>query len=98
MAGRFVQRPTRTAVRGGQAGVSAGGTGEGGIPRQVAAAARVRRWVPEGPLDLGLVLGPLRRGPADPTFRATADGSVWRACRTPAGPGTLRVRAYGGEV
>ena len=24
---------------------------------------------PPGPLDLGLVLGPLRRGPADPTFR-----------------------------
>lgn len=23
---------------------------------------------------------------------------MWRACRTPAGPGTLRVRAYGGEV
>ncbi len=39
------------------------------------------------------MLGPLRRGPADPTFRTTADGSVWRATRTPAGPGTLRVRA-----
>jgi 3-methyladenine DNA glycosylase/8-oxoguanine DNA glycosylase len=54
--------------------------------------------VPDGPLDLGLVLGPLRRGPGDPTFRATPDGSVWRASRTPSGPGTLRVAAYDGEV
>ncbi|MEU8622939.1 DNA-3-methyladenine glycosylase 2 family protein [Streptomyces sp. NPDC048623] len=46
-------------------------------------------------LDLGLTLGPLRRGPADPTFRATADGSVWRASRTPDGAGTIRVRADG---
>ncbi|WP_208900491.1 DNA-3-methyladenine glycosylase family protein [Streptomyces incarnatus] len=96
MAGRFAQRPTRTTVRGGHTGVPAGAAA--GIPRQASAPARVRRWVPKGPLDLGLVLGPLRRGPADPTFRATADGSVWRASRTPAGPGTLRVRAYGGEV
>ncbi|MBL1082229.1 DNA-3-methyladenine glycosylase 2 family protein [Streptomyces actinomycinicus] len=96
MAGRFPQRPTRTTVRGGHVAVPAGAAA--GIPRQAAAPARVRRWVPDGPLDLGLVLGPLRRGPGDPTFRATADGSVWRACRTPAGPGTLRVRVYGGEL
>lgn len=49
-------------------------------------------------LDLGLTLGPLRRGPADPTFRATPDGSVWRVCRTPDGPGTLRVRMDGGRA
>ncbi|GAA2776382.1 3-methyladenine DNA glycosylase [Streptomyces rameus] len=96
MAGRFAPRPTRATVRGGQVAVPAGPAA--GIPRQPAAPARVRRWVPEGPLDLGLTLGPLRRGPGDPTFRAAPDGSVWRACRTPAGPGTLRVRAYGGEV
>lgn len=60
------------------------------VPRQ-ATASRTRRWTPPGPLDLGLVLGPLRRGPADPTFRTSPDGSVWRASRTPAGPGTLRV-------
>ncbi|MET8609918.1 MULTISPECIES: DNA-3-methyladenine glycosylase family protein [Streptomyces] len=93
MAGRFAPRAARTSVRGGGPGLPAAG-----IPRQATAPARVRRWTPEGPLDLGLVLGPLRRGPADPTFRATADGSVWRATRTPVGPGTLRVRAYGGEV
>lgn len=59
---------------------------------------KTRTWVPDGPLALGLVLGPLRRGPGDPTFRVTPDGSVWRASATPAGPGTLRVRAHGGEV
>lgn len=51
-----------------------------------------RRWTPpEGPYDLGLVLGPLRRGPADPTFRQTPDGAIWRASRTPAGPATIRL-------
>ncbi|WP_282697916.1 DNA-3-methyladenine glycosylase 2 family protein [Streptomyces sp. CC208A] len=53
---------------------------------------------PTEDLDLGPTLGPLRRGPHDPTFRTTADGSIWRASRTPEGPGTLRVRSHGGEV
>ncbi|MFJ8083809.1 DNA-3-methyladenine glycosylase family protein [Streptomyces sp. NPDC096205] len=95
MAGRFPQRPqppTRTTVRGGHVAVP------GGVPRPAPEPARVRTYVPDGPLDLGLVLGPLRRGPADPTFRAMPDGSVWRASRTPAGPGTLRVSVYGDEV
>ncbi|MFF3331399.1 DNA-3-methyladenine glycosylase family protein [Streptomyces sp. NPDC002888] len=92
MAGRFAPRPTRTTVRGGQVGMPAG------VPRQATGPGRVRMWVPDGPLDLGLVLGPLRRGPGDPTFRATPDGSVWRTCLTPAGPGTLRVVALGGQV
>ncbi|WP_327253036.1 DNA-3-methyladenine glycosylase family protein [Streptomyces sp. NBC_01244] len=48
-------------------------------------------------MDLGLTLGPLRRGPADPTFRITP-GAVWRATRTPAGPATLRVTRDGAEV
>ncbi len=65
------------------------------MPRQSAGPVRSRTWTPPGPLDLGLVLGPLRRGPADPTFRTTPDGSVWRATRTPAGPGTLRVSLRG---
>ncbi|MGI5443702.1 DNA-3-methyladenine glycosylase family protein [Streptomyces shenzhenensis] len=93
MAGRFAPRPTRTTVRGGHAVVPAGVPGPAGP-----GPGRVRTWTPDGPLDLGLVLGPLRRGPADPTFSATPDGSVWRACRTPEGPGTLRVSAYGGGV
>ncbi|GGN37184.1 DNA-3-methyladenine glycosylase family protein [Streptomyces fuscichromogenes] len=92
MAGRFAPKSTRATVRGGQVVVPAG------MPRQAAAPGRVRLWKPDGALDLGLVLGPLRRGPGDPTFRAGRDGSVWRASLTPAGPGTLRVAVYGGEV
>ncbi|MFC9287415.1 DNA-3-methyladenine glycosylase family protein [Streptomyces sp. NPDC057052] len=102
MAGRFDPRPplphgpkgvggAPVPVRGGSAGAGAG------MPRQASAAGRVRTWVPDGPLDLGLVLGPLRRGPADPTFRAMPDGSVWRASLTPGGPGTLRVSVAPGE-
>ncbi|GAA3062768.1 3-methyladenine DNA glycosylase [Streptomyces roseofulvus] len=54
--------------------------------------------VPSERPDLGLTLGPLRRGPHDPTFRVTPTGEIWRASRTPDGPGTVRVRAHGGEV
>ncbi|MFE6336535.1 DNA-3-methyladenine glycosylase family protein [Streptomyces sp. NPDC057806] len=92
MAGRFAPRPPRTTVPGGHAGVPAR------LPRQAAAAGRERTYVPEGPLDLGLVLGPLRRGPGDPTFRAMPDGAVWRVSRTPLGPGSLRVTARGAAV
>ncbi|MFD9464197.1 DNA-3-methyladenine glycosylase family protein [Streptomyces sp. NPDC060027] len=100
MAGRFAPRPTRTTVRGGHVVVPGGAPGgvPGGVPRQTAEPGRARAWTPEGPLDLGLVLGPLRRGPGDPTFRTTPDGSVWRVSRTPAGPGTLRVALRGGVV
>ncbi|MFE9823511.1 DNA-3-methyladenine glycosylase family protein [Streptomyces sp. NPDC005791] len=85
MAGRFVPRTTA-------------------VPRQNPAAAeecapaRTRSWTPPGPLDLRLVLSPLRRGPADPAYRALPDGTFWRATRTPAGPGTLRVSASGDGV
>lgn len=96
MAGRFTPRPTRTTVRGGHVVVPADATG--GVPRQSAGPGLTRTWTPPGPLDLGLVLGPLRRGPGDPTFRATPDGSVWRASRTPAGAGTLRVAVRDGVV
>ncbi|MFE7384093.1 DNA-3-methyladenine glycosylase family protein [Streptomyces zhihengii] len=91
MAGRFEPGVRRASVRGGDTRVPAG------VPRQ-ATAPRTRSWTPPWPLDLGLVLGPLRRGPADPTFRTTPDGSVWRATRTPEGPGTLRVALRGGTV
>ncbi|WP_225804569.1 DNA-3-methyladenine glycosylase [Streptomyces sp. NK15101] len=82
MAGRFAPRPTRTTVRGGDLRT----TVRGDLPP------------PGAVTDLGLTLGPLRRGPADPTFRVTPDGSVWRASRTPDGPGTLRVRIEAGEA
>ncbi|WHM38431.1 DNA-3-methyladenine glycosylase 2 family protein [Streptomyces sp. BPTC-684] len=83
MAGRFNPRtPTRTTVRGGHLHIP--------TPTQPPRTG-TRHYTPPGPLDLGLVMGPLRRGPADPTFRTTPDGSAWRASRTPDGPGTLRV-------
>ncbi|MFD9225757.1 DNA-3-methyladenine glycosylase family protein [Streptomyces sp. NPDC060064] len=89
MSGRFAPRtPTRTTVRGGHTTVPSG------IPAQTRAGSSTRCWTPPGPLDLGLVLGPHRRGPGDPTFGTTPDGSVWRASRTPAGPGTLRVALH----
>ncbi|MER7521131.1 DNA-3-methyladenine glycosylase 2 family protein [Streptomyces sp. NPDC126499] len=92
MAGRFAPRTptTRTTIRGGHIPVPA--------PRPQAHSRRLPDQLGAEELDLGLTLGPLRRGPADPTFRAAADGSVWRASRTPEGAGTLRVRVRGGVV
>ncbi|KJK43213.1 MULTISPECIES: DNA-3-methyladenine glycosylase family protein [unclassified Streptomyces] len=88
MAGRF-DPLTRNAVRGGRTDVPPGPGSAAG------AGGAERRWTPDGPVDLGLTLGPLRRGPGDPTFRTTPDGSVWRATRTPEGPATLRVSRTG---
>ncbi|MCS7481705.1 DNA-3-methyladenine glycosylase family protein [Umezawaea endophytica] len=51
-----------------------------------------RTWSPPFPLDLGSVLGPLRRGAGDPTFQQDAAGAVWLTANTPLGPGTLCVR------
>lgn len=48
-----------------------------------------RVWEPGGPLDLRRTLAPLCRGSGDPAYRSTADGAIWRAARTPDGPGTL---------
>jgi len=49
------------------------------------------------PLDLGLTLGLLQRGSADPTM-AFDGNDVWRAARTPAGPTTLHLRHNGGTI
>jgi 3-methyladenine DNA glycosylase/8-oxoguanine DNA glycosylase len=49
------------------------------------------------PLDLDLTLGPLQRGPSDPTIRFGPEG-VWRAARTPAGPGTVRLQHGGSQL
>jgi 3-methyladenine DNA glycosylase/8-oxoguanine DNA glycosylase len=42
----------------------------------------------------------LQRGGADPTYRLEHDGTVWRTCRTPHGPATVRLtlRPADGEV
>ncbi|MEV8534432.1 DNA-3-methyladenine glycosylase 2 family protein [Streptomyces sp. NPDC051211] len=95
MAGRF-DPLTRTTSRGGRIAVPAPGRPAAAAP--AAPAAKARAWQPDGPVDLGLTLGPLRRGPTDPTFRTTPDGSVWRATLTPTGPATLRVSARDGRV
>lgn len=52
----------------------------------------VREWRPSRPTDLRLTLGPLRHGSGDPSFQRTADGSIWRASRSPLGPVTTRLR------
>jgi len=52
-------------------------------------------------VDLPLSLAVLRRGPADPTYRVVpgaAGGTIWRACLTPYGPGSVRVRRVGSDV
>ncbi|MFD0552305.1 DNA-3-methyladenine glycosylase family protein [Streptomyces rectiviolaceus] len=93
MSSRFAPRstPTRTTVRGGETATP--------HPRpHQPTTGKTRTWPPPYPLNLGLTLGPLRRGPADPTFRVTPDGSAWRASRTPEGPGTLRVAQRGDTV
>ena len=54
-----------------------------------------RVWEAGGPFDLGRTLSPLRRGSGDPAFRVPGDGTIWRAARTPDGPGTLRLVADG---
>ncbi len=56
-----------------------------------------RTWVPAVPIDLHLTLGPVRRGRGDPCTRFTLDG-VWRATRTPEGPGTVHLRARAGRI
>ena len=58
----------------------------------------VRRIEPALPVDLRLTLGIHRRGPGDPTFRFSRDGSAWRATRTPEGPATLRLISDGNAI
>src|SRR5438874_12189442 len=49
------------------------------------------------PLDLDLTLGPLQRGPSDPTIRFGLDG-IWRAARTPAAPATVWLQHGGSQL
>lgn len=55
-------------------------------------------WTPADPCDVLRTVAPLRRGRADPAHAVVADGTVWRACWTPAGPGTLRLRCQGSSA
>ena len=56
-------------------------------------------WRPGRPVPLAAIVGTLRRGAGDPTFRYDR-GSVWRAMRTPLGPATAHLvsDAAAGEV
>jgi 3-methyladenine DNA glycosylase/8-oxoguanine DNA glycosylase len=65
-----------------------------------APAPATRRWRPERPVDVRATLSAFLRGLDDPCHRWAADGALWRATRTPAGPVTLRivVRPPDGEV
>jgi 3-methyladenine DNA glycosylase/8-oxoguanine DNA glycosylase len=53
---------------------------------------------PRLPVDLRLTLGPLRRGPRDPTMLVDKAGAWWRATRTPQGPATARYSAEGDGI
>jgi 3-methyladenine DNA glycosylase/8-oxoguanine DNA glycosylase len=53
---------------------------------------------PRLPVDLGLTLGPLRRGPGDPTTGIERSGAWWRATRTSQGPATARYTTQGPTV
>ncbi len=69
-------------------------------PRAVADREQVRRWRPGWPVDVAATLGPMRRGPGDPTYLVDPAGALWRTSRTPDGPVTVRlgVNAAAGEV
>ena len=53
-------------------------------------------WSPSFPVDPGALLGPLARGPGDPTHRVEqARGVRWLTGNTPDGPGTIALRRDG---
>jgi 3-methyladenine DNA glycosylase/8-oxoguanine DNA glycosylase len=54
-------------------------------------------YAPTSPLSLSLTLGPLRRGPGDPTMQIVP-GRALRASWTPDGPATLELRQRGDRV
>lgn len=47
-------------------------------------------WAPGRPIPLRSILGPLRRGAGDPTWRVH-EGAIWRGSMTPDGPVTVRI-------
>ncbi len=53
--------------------------------------AAAREWRAPFAIDVLGVLSVHRRGRGDPAFRLDEAGAAWRACRTPDGPGTLRL-------
>lgn len=74
--------PARPAARPGRIAAAAH------APEASGALETVYR--PAEPVDIAVTLGPLGRGPYDPTTQWDPSG-VWRTWRTPAGPATLRI-------
>ncbi|WP_249227402.1 DNA-3-methyladenine glycosylase family protein [Kutzneria sp. CA-103260] len=60
--------------------------------------ALTRRWRPDYPLDIGVVVGPLRRGAGDPAMQTGPDGALWLTGNAASGAGSLRLARQGGEV
>src|SRR6478735_2164859 len=56
-----------------------------------------RTFLLDRPFDVVATLGPVNRGPSDPTTRCDHD-EVWRATRTVAGPATVAYRLEGSSV
>src|ERR1700678_1934770 len=63
------------------------------VPAGTGAAGLAREWQLPFPLDARLSLSVHRRGGGDPAYAVDPAGTVWRACLTPDGPATLRVRS-----
>ena len=59
--------------------------------------AASRTWRPGRPVDLPGTLGTLSRGRGDPTHRWEGRTVLWRATRTPLGPGLLLLRTRAGD-
>jgi hypothetical protein len=59
-----------------------------------------RQWLAPFAVDARRVLAVHRRGYGDPAFVIDPSGAVWRACRAPDGPGTIRLawRAEPGQA
>jgi 3-methyladenine DNA glycosylase/8-oxoguanine DNA glycosylase len=55
----------------------------------------VRIWSAPWPVDIARTLAPLLRGAGDPAMHTAPDTTLWWATRTPAGAGTLALRAHG---
>jgi 3-methyladenine DNA glycosylase/8-oxoguanine DNA glycosylase len=66
---------------------------------EAVAEGKRRVWRPGWPISVLGVIGDLRRGPGDPTFRIHG-ADVWRGIRSPDGPVTLcfRARPRDGQV
>jgi len=58
---------------------------------------RTRIWTPGYPVSLAAMLGPLRRGSGDPTYRIV-EGRHWRGVRTPTGVATVALAGRGATV